>query len=37
MITDDAHTKARIVRITAERIDAALAAGKIAVVAGFRG
>jgi aspartate kinase len=37
MITDEAHTKARIVRITAERISAALAAGKIAVVAGFQG
>ncbi len=37
MITDEAHTKARIVRITAERINAALAAGKIAVVAGFQG
>src|SRR5258705_1578831 len=37
MITDEAHTKARIVRITAERIGAALAAGKVAVVAGFQG
>ncbi len=37
MITDAAHTKARIVRITAERIHGAVAAGKIAVVAGFQG
>jgi len=37
LITDEAHTKARIKRITGERIDAALAAGKIAVVAGFQG
>src|SRR5215510_314290 len=37
LVTDDAHTKARIKRITAERIDAALAAGQIAVVAGFQG
>src|SRR5215831_8173023 len=37
MVTDDAHTEARIRRITAERIGAALAAGKITVVAGFQG
>ncbi len=37
LITDEAHTQARIKRITAERIDAALAAGKVAVVAGFQG
>jgi aspartate kinase len=37
LVTDDAHTKARIQRITAERIGAALAAGKIVVVAGFQG
>src|SRR5262245_3800493 len=37
MVTDDAHTKARIRRITAERIQSALAAGTIAVVAGFQG
>ena len=37
MVTDDAHTRARIKRITAERIGAALAAGKVAVVAGFQG
>src|SRR5262245_60667450 len=37
LVTDEAHTKARIQRITAERLSAALAAGKIAVVAGFQG
>ncbi len=37
MITDEVHTKARIRRIGAERIAAALAAGKIVVVAGFQG
>ncbi len=37
LITDEVHTKARIKRITAERIGAALAAGKIVVVAGFQG
>ena len=37
LITDEVHTKARIRRISAERIGAALAAGKIAVVAGFQG
>jgi aspartate kinase len=37
LITDEAHTKARIKRITAERIGAALAAGKVVVVAGFQG
>src|SRR5262245_3742243 len=37
LVTDDAHTKARIKRITAERIEAALGAGKIAIVAGFQG
>src|SRR5262244_1998511 len=37
MVTDDAHTEARIRRITAERIQTALAAGKITVVAGFQG
>src|SRR5882724_2155272 len=37
MVTDEAHTQARIKRITAERIGAALAAGKVAVVAGFQG
>src|SRR5262245_53283204 len=29
LVTDDAHTKARIKRITGERIGAALAAGKV--------
>src|SRR5574341_970849 len=37
MVTDGAHTRARIRRITAERIHAALDAGRIAVVAGFQG
>src|SRR5215468_8523950 len=37
MVTDDGHTRARIKRITAERNGAALAEGKIAVVAGFQG
>ena len=37
MLTDRAHTKARITRITAERVRAALDAGEIAVVAGFQG
>src|SRR6266478_9183864 len=37
LYTDDAHTRARIKRITAERISAALDAGKIVVVAGFQG
>jgi aspartate kinase len=35
--TDRAHTQARITRITAERVRAALDAGAIAVVAGFQG
>jgi aspartate kinase len=35
--TDRAHTKARITRITAERVRAALDAGAVAVVAGFQG
>src|SRR5215813_13159434 len=37
LVTDDAHTRARIKRITAERISAALDTGKIVVVAGFQG
>jgi aspartate kinase len=37
IVTDEAHTKARIRRIGAERIHAVLDAGKIAVVAGFQG
>jgi aspartate kinase len=37
LVTDDAHTKARIRRITAERLRAALDAGRVAVVAGFQG
>ncbi len=37
MRTDTAHTQARITRITAERVRAALDAGEVAVVAGFQG
>jgi aspartate kinase len=37
MITDSAHTKARIKRIAADRINAALREGKIVVAAGFQG
>jgi len=37
MITDTAHTKARIEEITAERLRAALEEGVIPVVAGFQG
>lgn len=37
IITDSAHGKARIARISGERIRDALAQGKIAVVAGFQG
>src|SRR5713101_1197442 len=37
LYTDEVHTRARIKRITAERISGALDAGKIVVVAGFQG
>ncbi len=37
MRTDTAHTKARITRITAERVREALDAGEVVVVAGFQG
>src|SRR5262249_53233243 len=37
LITDAAHTRARIKRITAERIEAALSDGQVVVVAGFQG
>ena len=37
IITDSAHTKARISRVTAERIREALGKGVIPVVAGFQG
>src|SRR5229473_2153426 len=37
LVTDQAHTRARIKRISAERINAALDAGRVAVVAGFQG
>src|SRR6188768_138587 len=37
IITDSAHTKARITRVAADRIRAALGNGVITVVAGFHG
>jgi aspartate kinase len=37
IVTDTSHTKARIVEVKARRIEQALAAGKIAIVAGFQG
>jgi len=37
IITDNSHTKARIARITADRIKGALAEGIIPIVAGFQG
>ncbi|MEN6664454.1 MAG: aspartate kinase [Phycisphaerae bacterium] len=37
MITDEAHTKARIHRIDAKRIHDQLNAGKIVIIAGFQG
>jgi aspartate kinase len=37
IITDNAHTKARIARVTADRIREALSNGVIPVVAGFQG
>ena len=37
IITDSSHTKARIARVTAERIREALAGGIIPIVAGFQG
>ncbi|TAJ24202.1 MAG: aspartate kinase [Nitrospirae bacterium] len=37
IITDSSHTKARIARVTAERIREALAEGVIPIVAGFQG
>ena len=37
ILTDDAHTKARILDIRDDRIRAELAAGKVVVVAGFQG
>jgi len=37
LYTDEAHTRARITRIAAERIKGALEAGKVVVVAGFQG
>lgn len=37
ILTDTAHTKARIVEITPDRVHAALEKGQIALVAGFQG
>ncbi len=37
LVTDSAHTRARIQRISRERIDRELASGKIVIVAGFQG
>jgi aspartate kinase len=37
ILTDDSHTKARILNITKEPINADLLAGKVAIVAGFQG
>jgi aspartate kinase len=37
IMTDNAHTKARITRVTAERIREALSRGVVPVVAGFQG
>ncbi|HJO36891.1 MAG: aspartate kinase [Pseudomonadota bacterium] len=37
ILTDAAHSKARIQRIDSERIEADLAAGRVVVVAGFQG
>ena len=37
IVTDDAHTKAKIERITAERVKKALDKGMVPVIAGFQG
>ena len=37
LVTDSTHTRARIQRISRDRIDDELAGGKIAIVAGFQG
>lgn len=37
IITDDSHTKAKILRISAERIREELSKGKVVIVAGFQG
>jgi aspartate kinase len=37
IVTDTAHGKARIVEVRARRVQEALAAGKVAIVAGFQG
>lgn len=37
IITDDSHTKAKILRVNPERIKTELAAGKVVIVAGFQG
>jgi aspartate kinase len=36
-VTDEVHTKARIIDLKTEQIDAALAEGKVVIVAGFQG
>ncbi|MBC7335275.1 MAG: aspartate kinase [Clostridia bacterium] len=37
IITDNAHTKARILEVSSERLNAELAKGRIVIVAGFQG
>ena len=37
IVTDHGHTKAKIIEVRADRVRDALAAGKIAIVAGFQG
>ncbi|MCA3012703.1 MAG: aspartate kinase [Myxococcaceae bacterium] len=37
IITDDAHSQARIVEVKPARIEAALAAGRVVIVAGYQG
>ncbi len=37
LVTDSAHSRARIQRISRERIDRELSAGKIVIIAGFQG
>lgn len=37
IITDEAHANARVVEVRPERVRAALAAGEVAIVAGFQG
>ncbi len=37
ILTDEAHAAARVIEVRPERIEAALAAGEVAIVAGFQG